>query len=36
MVNRVKFRRGDIVMVDLDPTAGHEQKGMRCSGRDLI
>lgn len=29
MVKRVKFGRGDIVMVNLDPTAGHEQKGMR-------
>ncbi|MBY0239153.1 MAG: type II toxin-antitoxin system ChpB family toxin [Burkholderiaceae bacterium] len=29
MVSRVKFGRGDIVMVNLDPTEGHEQKGMR-------
>lgn len=29
MVNRSKFGRGDIVMVSLDPTLGHEQKGMR-------
>ena len=29
MVSRVKFGRGDIVMVNLDPTAGHEQKGTR-------
>ncbi|MHA4866433.1 type II toxin-antitoxin system ChpB family toxin [Duganella sp. PWIR1] len=29
MVSRPKFDRGDIVMVNLDPTQGHEQKGMR-------
>ncbi len=29
MVKRVKFGRGDIVMVNLDPSAGHEQKGAR-------
>lgn len=29
MVRRVKFGRGDIVMVNLDPSEGHEQKGMR-------
>jgi len=29
MVSRVKFGRGDIVMVNLDPTEGHEQQGMR-------
>lgn len=29
MVRRVKYGRGDIVMVDLDPSEGHEQKGMR-------
>jgi mRNA interferase ChpB len=29
MVGRLKFGRGDIVMVPLDPTAGHEQKGTR-------
>ena len=29
MVRRVKFGRGDIVAVDLDPSAGHEQKGTR-------
>ena len=29
MVNRSKFGRGDIVMVNLDPTQGHERKGMR-------
>ncbi|MYM36686.1 type II toxin-antitoxin system ChpB family toxin [Duganella sp. FT94W] len=29
MVSRSKFGRGDIVMVNLDPTEGHEQKGMR-------
>lgn len=28
-MNRSKFGRGDIVMVNLDPTQGHEQKGMR-------
>ena len=29
MVSRNKFGRGDIVMVNLDPTEGHEQKGLR-------
>lgn len=29
MVRRVKFGRGDIVLVDLDPTLGHEQRGTR-------
>lgn len=29
MVKRVKFGRGDIVMVNLYPTQGHELKGMR-------
>jgi mRNA interferase ChpB len=29
VVKRVKFERGDIVVVNLDPTEGHEQKGMR-------
>ena len=29
MVSRSKFGRGDIVMVNLDPTEGHEQRGMR-------
>ncbi|MRW90550.1 type II toxin-antitoxin system ChpB family toxin [Duganella sp. FT80W] len=29
MVGRSKFGRGDIVLVNLDPTQGHEQKGMR-------
>ncbi|UOD30741.1 type II toxin-antitoxin system ChpB family toxin [Massilia violaceinigra] len=29
MVKRVKFERGDIVIVRLDPAEGHEQKGMR-------
>lgn len=29
MVSRSRFGRGDIVMVNLDPTEGHEQKGMR-------
>ncbi len=29
MVRRVKFGRGDIVHVDLDPTIGREQKGKR-------
>lgn len=29
MVSRIKFGRGDIVMVNLDPTEGHEQQGMR-------
>lgn len=29
MVRRVKFGRGDIVMVNLDPSEGHEQKSMR-------
>lgn len=28
-MSRSKFGRGDIVMVNLDPTQGHEQKGMR-------
>ncbi|MBG6223416.1 mRNA interferase ChpB [Janthinobacterium sp. CG_23.4] len=28
-MSRSKFGRGDIVMVNLDPTEGHEQKGMR-------
>ena len=29
MVRRVKFGRGDIVMVNLDPSEGREQKGGR-------
>lgn len=29
VVSRSKFGRGDVVMVNLDPTLGHEQKGMR-------
>ncbi|MES2018110.1 MAG: type II toxin-antitoxin system ChpB family toxin [Pseudomonadota bacterium] len=29
MVKRTKFGRGDIVMVNLDPTQGHEQQGTR-------
>lgn len=29
MVRRIKFGRGDIVLVDLDTTAGHEQQGTR-------
>lgn len=29
VVSRIKFGRGDIVMVNLDPTEGHEQQGMR-------
>src|SRR5471032_108351 len=29
MVSRVKFGRGDIVMVNLDRAEGHEQKGSR-------
>lgn len=29
MVRRVKFGRGDIVIVDLDPAQGREQKGER-------
>ncbi|WP_348697428.1 type II toxin-antitoxin system ChpB family toxin [Duganella fentianensis] len=29
MVARSKFGRGDVVMVNLNPTAGHEQQGMR-------
>ncbi|MES2740774.1 MAG: type II toxin-antitoxin system ChpB family toxin [Pseudomonadota bacterium] len=29
MVRRSKFGRGDIVMVNLDPTEGHEQRGLR-------
>ena len=29
MVRRVKFGRGDIVIVDLDPAQGREQKGAR-------
>lgn len=28
-MSRTKFGRGDIVMVNLDPTEGHEQWGMR-------
>lgn len=28
-MSRIKFGRGDIVMVNLDPTEGHEQQGMR-------
>ncbi|MYN16390.1 hypothetical protein GTP81_06455 [Rugamonas sp. FT107W] len=28
-MNPSKFGRGDVVMVNLDPTAGHGQKGMR-------
>lgn len=29
MVRRVKFGRGDIVMVNLDPSEGSEQEGLR-------
>lgn len=29
MVRRVKFGRGDIVLVGLDPSEGHAQKGTR-------
>jgi mRNA interferase ChpB len=29
VVSRREFGRGDIVMVNLDPTEGHEQRGMR-------
>jgi mRNA interferase ChpB len=29
VVSRSKFGRGDIVTVNLDPTEGHEQRGMR-------
>jgi mRNA interferase ChpB len=29
MVRRTKFGRGDIVLVNLDPTEGHEQQGVR-------
>lgn len=29
MVKRIRFERGDIVMVNLDPVEGHEQKGVR-------
>ena len=29
MVKRLKFGRGDIVVVSLDPSEGHEQKGTR-------
>lgn len=29
MVSRAKFGRGDIVMVNLNPTEGHEQRGLR-------
>ena len=29
MVKRVKFGRGDIVLIDLDPSEGHEQRGTR-------
>jgi mRNA interferase ChpB len=29
VVRRVKFGRGDIVLVNLDPSEGHEQKGTR-------
>lgn len=29
MVGRIKFGRGDIVVVNLDPAAGREQRGMR-------
>ena len=29
MVRRTKFGRGDIVLVNLDPTDGHEQQGVR-------
>ena len=29
MVRRVKFGRGDVIMVDLDPSEGHEQKSTR-------
>ena len=31
MVRRVKFGRGDIVLVNLDPSEGYEQKGMRSA-----
>ncbi|WP_343729769.1 type II toxin-antitoxin system ChpB family toxin [Duganella sp.] len=29
MVKRTRYGRGDIVMVNLDPTQGHEQRGTR-------
>ncbi|MFB9244106.1 type II toxin-antitoxin system ChpB family toxin [Massilia antarctica] len=29
MVKRAKFGRGDIILVNLDPTKGHERQGMR-------
>lgn len=29
VVKRIKFGRGDIVIVSSDPSAGHEQKGTR-------
>lgn len=29
MVRRVKFGRGDIVLINLDPSEGHEQKSTR-------
>ena len=29
MVSRIQFGRGDIVLVNLDPTEGHEQRGTR-------
>lgn len=29
MVKRARFERGDIVLVSLDPAAGHEQQGKR-------
>lgn len=28
-VSRVKFDRGTVVLVELDPTTGHEQRGVR-------
>ncbi|PWF43965.1 type II toxin-antitoxin system ChpB family toxin [Massilia glaciei] len=31
MVRRLKFGRGDIILVDLDPSEGHEQKGTRAA-----
>lgn len=31
VVRRVKFGRGDIVLVNLDPSEGHEQKGRRLA-----
>jgi mRNA interferase ChpB len=31
VMRRVKFGRGDIVLVNLDPSEGHEQKGRRLA-----